>query len=372
MKKYGEIEAFMQRIFRAGLLVLLLWGVSARAQEAAPRIIFVSERDGQREIYAVNADGTDLQNLTRDPAADVYPQWRSGGAEILFYSNRSGVWASYLMDADGANVRFIAATDTPLRAVPVPAPDGRSSAYRARVGTFWRLHVTNGDTTRLLTSPGADDGPFSWSPDSRALAFERSGEIYVTRLDGTLPPVNLTLSAAYDSQPAWSPAGTQIAYVSNWEIFLMDAADGRAPYNLTQNAAYDVAPAWSPDAQQIAFASFRDGNWEIYAMQSDGCAVRRLTNDNGWDGLPQWQPQPAAAFSPVERPATAVVTTASANLRSGPGENHPVVASAAQRACLTILAPSSDGAWLQVQYENMTVWISVSVVEIVGHLPPPR
>ncbi len=156
----------------------------------------------------------------------------------------------------------------------------------------------------------------------------------------------------------------------------MDAADGRNAYNLTQNPAYDVSPAWSSDAQQIAFASFRDENWEVYAMSSDGCNVRRLTNDEGWDGLPQWQPDrersvavdPSSRIDATARPPTAIVNTPSANLRDGAGENFAVIATAAQRECLTISGRSADGLWLQIEYGDATAWVSSSIVEIVGDI----
>ena len=50
---------------------------------------------------------------------------------------------------------------------------------------------------------------------------------------------------------------------------------------LTNHAWYDDSPAWSPDGKGIAFASDRDGNWEIYLMNTDGSNPQRLTNDPG-------------------------------------------------------------------------------------------
>ncbi len=52
----------------------------------------------------------------------------------------------------------------------------------------------------------------------------------------------------------------------------------------------DTAPALSPDGQKIAFMSRRDGNWEIYIINSDGTNLQRLTDNPGQDGLPTWSP----------------------------------------------------------------------------------
>jgi serine/threonine-protein kinase len=52
----------------------------------------------------------------------------------------------------------------------------------------------------------------------------------------------------------------------------------------------DTAPAFSPNGQQIAFMSRRDGNWNIYVVNSDGTGLRQLTEDPAQDGLPAWSP----------------------------------------------------------------------------------
>jgi TolB protein len=59
---------------------------------------------------------------------------------------------------------------------------------------------------------------------------------------------------------------------------------------LTVGEARDEFPSWAPDGRQIAFHSKRDGNFDIYVMDSDGGNVRRLTLDKGFDGYPAWSP----------------------------------------------------------------------------------
>ena len=50
-------------------------------------------------------------------------------------------------------------------------------------------------------------------------------------------------------------------------------ADGSSVMNLSRNPAYDFARAWSPDGNRIAFESERDGNKDIFVMNSDGSDV---------------------------------------------------------------------------------------------------
>ena len=95
-------------------------------------------------------------------------------------------------------------------------------------------------------------------------------------------PGRLTSHEADDFQPAWSPLGDCIAFTSardgNREIYLMNT-DGSALVRLTSNRADDFHPSWSPDGTLVAFTSERDGNRELYVMNADGSGLSRLTDD---------------------------------------------------------------------------------------------
>lgn len=137
-------------------------------------ITFSSGRDGNDEIYAMNADGTGQTNLAQNAASDQIPHWSRDGSKIAFESDRDDGSTSeiYVMNADGTG------------------------------------------QTRLTTNSANDYAPV-WSPDGSKIAFvsHRDGndEIYVMNADGT-GQVRLTNNATYDSAPTWSPDGTKIAY----------------------------------------------------------------------------------------------------------------------------------------------------------------
>jgi hypothetical protein len=92
---------------------------SAEGNDLAPmyspdgrRIAFESNRDGNSEIYVMNADGSNQRNLTNFASANDHgPVWSPDGRQILFYSSRSGNWDIFLMTADGKNV--VNLTNTP-------------------------------------------------------------------------------------------------------------------------------------------------------------------------------------------------------------------------------------------------------------------
>ena len=137
----------------------------------------------------------------------------------------------------------------------------------------------------------------SWSPDGTRIAFGAfrfvvgNSEIYAMDADGN----NLTRLAKHkwhDVVPSWSPDGSKIAFVSArdggfntpWHIFVMNA-DGTGRRNLTGDTHLrdNWGPSWSPDGRKIAFSSrrlFREGHRsDIFAITADGKELEQLTED---------------------------------------------------------------------------------------------
>lgn len=100
------------------------------------------------------------------------------------------------------------------------------------------------------------------------------------------------LSMYYPTRQAAASIG-KIAFASdrdgNFEIYSMDT-DGGAQTRLTENTSEDYSPTWSPDGGRLAFVSTRDGNAEIYVMNADGANQTRLTNNSSSDISPVWNP----------------------------------------------------------------------------------
>ncbi len=274
------------------------------------KIAFLTTRDGNGEIYAMNSDGTGQTNLSNNPASESDPNWSPDGTKIVFISNRDGHSQIYLMNADGSGQVNLSNNTYDDVGRPSWSPDGTRIAFMSVRDGNPEIYVMNADgssQTRLTNNTAFDNEPV-WSPDGSKIAFFSDTEIYIMNDNGS-GLVNLTNNPANDAHPSWSPDGSKIAFYTirdgNWEVYVMNA-DGSSQVNVSNNSsATDISPSWSPDGTKIAFYSDRDGNGEVYVMNADGTGQTSLTNDPADDSQPNWQRQPIiynfnGFFQPVD------------------------------------------------------------------------
>ncbi len=221
---------------------------------AKSKIVFISRRDGQENIYVMDEDGQNVRRLTFHPSSERCPSWSPDGQSIVF----SSTWdiqvrgQIYMMDSDGNNVR------------------------------------------RLINSSSYDSCP-KLSQNGQKVVFVSSqhfSNIYVMDIDGK--NVNkLIKDNTLGGFPAWSPDGRKIAFDAisdgnNADIYIMNA-DGTGIQRLTDHSSSDVQPKWL-DNRRIVFVSDRDGNAEIYVMDINGGNLRNLTNNPAEDVEPDCWP----------------------------------------------------------------------------------
>ena len=174
-------------------------------------IAFDSDRDGNREIYVMGPDGSNLLNLTNHPAEDWSPVWSPDGSRIAFVSDRvkdnGSIQCIFVMNADGSEARIL-------------------------VNDYYNDHP-------------------DWSPDGLVITYTSGDDIFITSTDGKGQPINLTDSPEKDAYPVWSPDGSQIAWLSSdggsWQIFVMNA-DGTGKRQLTDSGQVNGV-SWTPDGR---------------------------------------------------------------------------------------------------------------------------
>jgi hypothetical protein len=249
----------------------------------------------------MDPDGANQTRLTNNPALDLDPSWSPDGTKIAFTSDRDGNFEIYLMNADGSNQINLTNNSANDRSATW-SPDGKKIAFSSDRDGNKEIYVMNADgsnQTRLTNTPQDDYSP-KWSPDGGQIAFTKNRsdpEVYLMNADGT-NQVNLSNnSMAIDDSPAWSPDGTKIAFGSTRNgngIFVMNR-DGTNVIRLTQstgvNPQSDTGPVWAPDGTKVAYQHTLTlgGSPEIYVVNADGSNPTRLTNDPTLDWTPDWQ-----------------------------------------------------------------------------------
>jgi len=241
-------------------------------------IAFVSEKSGDPEIYTMYADGSELTNLTNDPAYDYdgNPFWSPNGKRIAFESDRSGLPQIYVMDANGSNVTQVT-DDEAAHSLPYNI-DGRTDPWSP-------------DGSKLLfLQQNTDDG--TWT----LCSININGENKISIITGKIQVNGIS----------WSPDGKHIGFILNDsqstnendivpEIYIANT-DGDIPWAATeflqQNEQFsDTGYTWSPDGQAITFKTFlqkTNPQWTVYEVRlDDHSAIEKYSTESF--SLIKWQ-----------------------------------------------------------------------------------
>jgi Tol biopolymer transport system component len=279
---------------------------------------FSSNRSGTAasgDIFTMPPLGRHEIRLTEVRPDDAQSAWSPDGRRIAFKSRRDGNNELYVMNADGSGETRLTISPSISEGQPAWSPDGTRLLYRqtpdnpiTQNADLWQIDVNPaGPNARPVLQRTGDERYPSWSPDGTKIAFrgdqdlvDHSGdeELYLMNADGT-GVVQLTSNAVFDSAPVFSPDGSKIVFESArdsgnalaLDIYVMNA-DGTGVRRLTADPAHDEGPASSPDGTKVLFTSERAGQSDIWVMDADGRHVRRLTHDAARDESPDWQPVP--------------------------------------------------------------------------------
>ena len=274
-------------------------------------IAFVSDRDGDWEIYVMNADGTEQRRLTRAPGIDRAPAWSPDGARIAFESNRSGEFDIFVIAGDGSGERvLIERSGQDLE--PCWSPDGGRIAFIGNQYGYYRdimvIDPATGATEHPKGLTHAAGGHWRytnvhsicWSPDGKAIAgafeknMQRGSGIFVVQAglreaagqgveEGFVQPhedagsgegvelTELVTAAPFKPRPGdYSMRPTRHLMVGGWYF------GGDASNRFIVRTFEDLA--WSADGRALAFRSDMDpsGYEFLYTISADGGEATRL------------------------------------------------------------------------------------------------
>ena len=278
----------------------------------------------ETEIWIANAAGGAYYQLTNSKKSSTNPQWSPDSKRIAFVSDRDGKRQIYLIAPNGGEAVQLTGVETGVAGFAW-SPDGRSIAFTAadpeskarkdrkeKYGEFevvqseytfthlWMINVPaeikdkKSEPVRLTEGASLTVSGFSWSPDSRRIAFSASkdpdlgssatGDIYVLNV-GDKAIKRIVDTQGPDGNPVWSPDGKQIAYqTANAREFFYYAnsyiaavpAEGGAPRVLTES--FDESPNlldWSPDG--IYFGSLQKTSSHLFRLNPAAKAIEQVS-----------------------------------------------------------------------------------------------
>ena len=276
------------------------YGQLPQIQPEAGRLVFSSDRDGNRNIYTVDSSGGNLKQLTDDPAADYAPRWSPDGKKIVFVSRRDGDAEIFVMDADGSNL--IQLTDNAVEDIsPDWSPDGRQIIFSSKRGTNYDLYLMSArgerEEIKQITDTKDDEINPSISPNGETILFQAKRRItyglYTMPIDDNKPK---NAASNYDghtyTDPAWSFDGQKIIHVEKsgggGDIKVKDLKAAASDWEYVTYQGSDLYPGWSPSGNQIVFVSTRDGQSDIYIIRLNGDGIFRVTHTESVEESPDW------------------------------------------------------------------------------------
>jgi TolB protein len=267
---------------------------------AGTKIVFVSQRTGNKEIWIMDYDGTNQRQLTSYKSISTMPSVSPDGSKVAFTSFVHGT-PEILMHSleNGRRLPFYNQAAS-MNAQVDFTPDGKSVVFSSTAAggyaQIYRANANGGGIQRITTVRAVDVEPKVNPKTGKEIVFVsgRSGpqQIFKMSIDGA-DLERLTSGEGQASNPAWHPDGQHIAFAwsrgfepGNFNIFLMDVAT-REVVQLTHGSGRNENPTWAPDGKHIVYSSRRGSSTQIYSMLADGTDVRPLTTQ-GQNTMPVW------------------------------------------------------------------------------------
>ena len=297
---------------------------------ATDKIVFVSNRDGNSEIYIMNPDGSGQLNLTQHRENDYSPVWSPTGKQILFASERAGkVSDLYVMDADGERVRRVFKKKEERRH-PTWSPDGEQIAYYRVDGgeiAIYTASIDGGAEKRIAVGMHP-----TWAPDGSEIAFisaevlipinDRFGGIQIakprieivnvrTKAEERISPDGFPLMFS----PAWTPDGTKFVFSGisledlvlghTMRLYIVNRKGNRKPSKVKVEGT-GSSPALAPRGDALVYHKGTPKGKQLFKVALAGGIAEQLTDKGENYGADWFDPAFALPVSPQPHLLTTV------------------------------------------------------------------
>jgi TolB protein len=273
---------------------------------AATQIAFVSNRNGNKEIWAMDYDGENQRQLTQIHTISLTPRWSPDASRIAFTcfaqpGSSSVLTAQICVYSTLTNHLISWPHFRGTNSSPSWSPDGSQLMFMSSMLGNPELFITDASgqrPKRLTFSNGSNTSP-SWNPKTGlqvAFVSDRGGipQLYTMNSDGSSQAKVDLPDMGYVIDPAWSPNGQLLAFSwrrpnGNYDIYVMEIVT-RQLVELTRDVGRNERPSWAPDGRHLVFESTRTGTRQIWSMIADGTQARQLTKQ-GQNESPNWSPK---------------------------------------------------------------------------------
>jgi len=301
---------FVSRLLQTAILVLLVANAAwATFPGKNGRLVFVMSVNGGWQLFTINPDGTDLQQLTNLPPTGfpvLDPVYSPDGSQVVFSHDMTGAVELYVVNADGTDLRQVT-HDNGENLFPIWSPDGLRILFsRLYISSnqFFDHHLASinpdGSGLRIITRNLFDDYEPAYTPDGSKIVFASSRGALISALwvgdsEGS-QATRLTAPELEGGYPDVSPDGRQVAFDSHESTKLppflwIMRTDGSHLRRLT--SLFAAHPAFAPDNKKIAFVggTVFPGTGDLYLINPDGSGLQLVLHCPEGCLNPHWSSQ---------------------------------------------------------------------------------
>ncbi len=292
------------------------------------------------EIFVMKEDGGKANRITNNPARDYQIYWSPDSESLVFVSDRSGNKDIFLIKSASPNEKrlskclrkeIIQLTRTKENEhSPKFSPNGEKIAFIRGNGDLWVMDKYGKNERRILKGWATPD--YSWSPDSKWIAFSRDDnefntDVFIIPIEGG-EPINISQHPDEDIHPVWSQDGRKLAFFSRrigntydiWFVFLRKIDDEKTKEEweeeeealkkekekkkvivkidfknihrrlrrVTSLPGDETGIVISPDGKTFAFQANARGKRDLWIVKWDGTGLRQLTTDGANPSFISW------------------------------------------------------------------------------------
>ncbi len=267
---------------------------------AGSRIYFVSDRAGSQEIFAMDYDGSNVEQLTNYKTISITPSVSPDATKLAFTTYVEGTPKIYIHSLETGRRLTFYNQEASLNTTPDFTPDGKSILYASSItgrSQIYQSDLDGRNLRRISYSRSIDIDPVVNPKTGAQIAYvsdpQGTPQVYLMDSDGANVR-RLSLGGGDAVQPAWDPQGQNVTFSwtrgfepGNYNVFVINVATQKL-VQLTHGAGRNESPYFAPSGTHIVFSSDRSGGTQIWTVKADGSQPPKRLTTQGRNRMPVW------------------------------------------------------------------------------------